>query len=134
MIKQPHEDQGTHQTVLYNHFKLFNTCIPVLSGMLLALHDPVNLPLTVKNKRFVVSKLKYAEILNSNLFLSKTLTAARRVGALRTSFPGVFFWSYLARDDDIDEVSGCDGRLSVSPKLFHDAGLWRRDVVLQPDA
>lgn len=67
--------------------------------------------------------------------VSNTLTAARRVRALRPSLSWVFVRGYLPCDDDINEASGCDRRLSMSPKLLFDAGLWGlRSLILDPDA
>lgn len=64
-----------------------------------------------------------------------TLTAARGVRALRASLSWVFVRGYLPCDDDINEVSGCDSRLSTSPKLLFDTGLWGlRALILNPNA
>lgn len=67
--------------------------------------------------------------------VSKTLTAAWGVRALRASLSWVFVWGYLPRNDDINEVSGCDGRLAPSPELLFDSRLWGlRALLLNPDS
>lgn len=64
-----------------------------------------------------------------------TLTAARRVRALRASLPGVFVWSNLPCYDDIDEVGCCDGCFATRPKLLLDARLrGLRGLILDPGA
>ena len=67
--------------------------------------------------------------------VSNTLTAARGVRALRSSLSWVFVRRYLPCDDDINEASGCDSRLSSGPKLLFDAGLWcLRSFILSSNA
>lgn len=62
--------------------------------------------------------------------VNSTLTAARRVRALRASLSWVFVWSYLPCDDDVNEASSCDSRLSMSPELLLDTGLCLRSLFL----
>lgn len=58
---------------------------------------------------------------NPNTCAFNRLTAARGVRALGASFSWVFVWGYLPRDDNINEVCSCNGRLSTGAKLLFNA-------------